>query len=86
MLNAAVDDGVILANPAGSIGRQLRLGATKADREEVNAMTRYELTQFLASAAEIRSPYYVLFFALARMGLRLGEALALQWASLDLAS
>jgi Phage integrase, N-terminal SAM-like domain len=34
MLNAAVDDGLILANPADRLGRQLRLVQRPADRQE----------------------------------------------------
>src|SRR5437867_10004435 len=34
MLNAAVDDGVILANPAERIGRHLRLTTSQNDRQE----------------------------------------------------
>ena len=41
MLRAAVDDGVLLSNPAEKLGRQLRLVASKATRqEEIKAMTR----------------------------------------------
>ncbi len=44
MLNAAVDDQVILANPAVKLGRQLRLvKATKTRQEEIKAFTREQL-------------------------------------------
>src|SRR5581483_12362986 len=85
VLNGAVDDGVILANPADKLGRQLRLVASKsAKQEEVKAFTREQLVRFLDASREVAARYYPLFFTLARSGLRLGEARGLQWADLDL--
>lgn len=44
MLNAAVDDGVILSNPAGRLGRQLRLVQRAGERQEaIKAFTREQL-------------------------------------------
>jgi hypothetical protein len=34
MLNAALDDGVVLANPANKLGKVLRLARSKATRQE----------------------------------------------------
>src|SRR5205807_7645531 len=51
MLNAAIDDGVIVANHAHVLSRQLRLTMTAAHRqEEIKAMTREQVTLFLATA------------------------------------
>ena len=48
-LAAAVDDGVIPANPAEKLGRHLRLVMPKAVRqEEIKAMTREQRQLFLA--------------------------------------
>ena len=86
MLNAAIDDGVILANPADRMGRQFRLTTTAKDREqEIKAMDREQLACFLAAAKEMGGRYYALFFTLARTGLRLGEALALRREVVDIA-
>ena len=51
MLYAAVDDGVLVANPAERLGRHLKLvpGATTR-QEEIKAMTRPQLAAFLAAA------------------------------------
>lgn len=89
MLNAAVDDGVILVNPADKLGRQLRLiKPVKARQEAIKAMTREQGEGFLTTTRTAEVPadrrYYPLFLLLARTGLRLGEALALQWEDLDL--
>jgi len=87
MLNAAVDDGVILANPADKLARKLKLTQpAKAHQEEVKALSREQLAGFLATAAEVEPRCAPLFFTMARTGLRLGEALALQWEDVDTAA
>src|SRR5262249_298512 len=84
LLNAAVDDGIILANPADKLGRALRLIANaKARQENIKAMTREQVSGFLAAAQNSRR-YSPLFLLLARTGMRLGEALALQWDDVDI--
>ncbi len=84
MLRAAVDDGVLSLNPAEKLGRQLHLVVPKAVRqEEIKSMTREQRQRFLTTAAQEAPRYYPLFFTLAGTGLRLGEALALQWEDLD---
>ena len=84
LLNAAVDDGIILANPADKLARKLHLGVPVATRQEqIKAFTAEQLGTFLAAAAKTAPRAYPLFFLLARTGMRLGEALALQWDDLD---
>lgn len=84
LLGAAVDDGVILANPADRLSRQLRLTqAAAARQEEIKALTREQLIKFLAAAEETEHGFYPLLVLLARTGMRLGEALALQWQDVD---
>jgi integrase len=85
-LNAAIDDGIILTNPADRLGRQLRLARPVAARQdEIKALTREQLARFLAAAEHDRR-HAVLFLLLARTGMRLGEALALNlWEDVDLA-
>jgi integrase len=85
LLTAAVDDGVIPVNPAEKLGRQLRLVVPKSARqEEIKAMTREQREVFLQTAANETPAYFALFVTLAGTGMRLGEALALQWDDLDL--
>src|SRR5205085_571583 len=44
LLNSAVDDSIIVANPAARLGRQLRLAATPSARqEEIKALSRPQL-------------------------------------------
>jgi integrase len=84
MLNAALDDGVIYSNPAERLGRSLRLSsAAKHREEEIKAMDAEQLARFLAAAQEGDAGYYALFFTMARTGVRLGEAFALQWTAFD---
>jgi integrase len=88
-LNAAIDDGIILTNPADRLGRQLRLArAVTARQDEIKALTREQLARFLAAAEHDRrhAVLFFLFLLLARTGMRLGEALALNlWEDVDLA-
>jgi site-specific recombinase XerD len=77
-----------VANPAERLGRHLRLVATATARqEEIKAMTRKQLASFLGvsatAAKEYERSHYGLFLLLARTGMRLGEALALQWEDVD---
>ena len=87
MLNAALDDGIILSNPADKLGKVLRLGRSRAARQEqIKALDREQLTRLLDATLEKAPRLYPLFLTLARTGLRLGEALALQWNDVDFAS
>jgi len=80
MLNAAVDDGVILANPATRLGKILHLVRSKATRqEEIKAFDRDQLSRFLAGVLVSVPRLYALFLTMARTGVRIGEALAFTW-------
>ncbi len=84
LLNAAIDDRVIVSNPASKLGKQLHLVVPKATRQEqIKAMTREQRQTFLKTAARVSPRYYPLFAALAGTGMRLGEALGLQWEDVD---
>ncbi len=89
MLNGAIDDGVILANPAVRLGRNLKLVPTATTRQEdIKAMTRGQLGVFLAASTQPGATgeerrHHPLFLLLARTGLRLGEAFGLQWPDID---
>lgn len=75
----AVEDGALRANPA----REVRVGGRRddADEREVRALTRGELGRLLGELPE----HYVPFFEfLARTGLRISEAVGLQWRDVKL--
>jgi integrase len=85
MLNAALDDGLIVTNPADRLGRALRLVAPRRiQADEVKAMTRPQVAGFVEAARSTAPAYATLFLLLARTGLRLGEAFALTWDDVDL--
>ncbi|UVT21142.1 MAG: tyrosine-type recombinase/integrase [Nitrospira sp.] len=87
MLNAAIDDGLIISNPASKLGRTLKLTFSKsATQEEIKALTIEQRQIFLATAMREAPRYYPFFFVLAGTGMRLGEALALQAEDVDIPS
>ncbi|MEY4527140.1 MAG: hypothetical protein RL768_859 [Nitrospirota bacterium] len=84
MLNAAIEDGLLSSNPAANLGRSLKLTASPTTTQEVTkAMTMTQRQQFLATACQEAPRFYLLFFVLAGTGMRLGEALALQWEDIN---
>jgi integrase len=72
-LNAAVEGGQIVANPAARVGKFIGRSHT-----EVEIFTPEEWTHLLQTAAEEMPEAYPLVLTLARTGLRIGEALTLQ--------
>ena len=89
LLGDAVDDGIIPTNPALQLGRRRRKrvdSLTQAERlKKLRPMSREQLSVFLQTA--LRPEHrrlYPLFLALARAGLRPGEAFGLQWDDVDL--
>jgi integrase len=84
LLAAAQDDGVIVANPVAGLRRSFKLSRkTAVLQEEIKAMTRSQVLTLCAAADQVVPRLAALLLLLARTGLRLGEALALQWADLD---
>jgi len=81
VLNKALDDEIIQANPALQLGKNLL--KTKDRVKHINALTPEELKQLLDTVYEHFPEHYSLFLLLARTGVRIGEALALQWGDLN---
>jgi integrase len=81
MLATAVADDEIQANPA--VGFRLPQSPTTVaeEREKAKALTEGELRRLLAAFPE---RWRLLFELMAHTGLRIGEALALQWQHVDL--
>jgi len=90
LLEEALDEEIVGVNVAARRGHRKSLtrsiGPAPAEVEErVKALTRGELAAFLAAVLEVEPRHYPLFFTLSRTGVRLGEALALQWDDFDFA-
>jgi integrase len=80
VLNLAVDDEVIPANPTHRIGKIFRV---KHIQDNINPLNREELSILLETFTAHFSNHYPLALLLARTGMRFGEALALKWTDID---
>ncbi len=83
MLNHAVDDGLIATNPALRILKRARGGHVTL-RRPPRFLTRDELRRLLDACRTHAPRWYPFVLTLARTGMRLGEAAALQWRDVDL--
>jgi integrase len=81
VLEAAVEDETIPANPASAIRRSLRHVVKRKTYRE--PMTKDQLHSFLEAARNDQETYHGVLL-MAYTGVRLGEALGLQWADVDL--
>ena len=81
LLNHAVDDGVLATSPATRLGKLNKRPAERS--QDTNPFTREELRLYLDTARQYFPHAYPFLLTLARTGLRLGEALALQWDAID---
>ncbi len=80
VLNEAVEDEVIQANPAHRLGKIFK---NRGQQERIDPLDTDELKTLL-DTVQIYSPkHYALFLLLARTGMRIGEALAMQWEDVD---
>jgi integrase len=80
-LNLAIDDERIVVNPAQRIGKVMQ----EQTKFTFDPLTREELKLLLDTIQNHYPRYYPLALTLARTGMRLGEALALQWGDIDFA-
>jgi integrase len=81
VLNGALDDETIPANPAMGLKGLVK---KKPKNDAINPLTAEELTTLLSTVQEHYKEHYPLFLVLARTGMRIGEALALQWDDIKL--
>ncbi len=85
LLNAAVDDGLIVANPSDKLGRSMKLVVrTKVRQETIKAFDRAQRDAFLATAYRIEAWWAPMREVQVLSGLRPGEVYALEDADLDL--
>ncbi len=80
-LASAVREGLLRSNPARDVDLPHRPTAEEAEEEEVRAMSREELATLLGLFPE---RWRLFFWFLAATGVRISEAVALQWRHLEL--
>ncbi|MGE0454458.1 MAG: tyrosine-type recombinase/integrase [Vicinamibacteria bacterium] len=84
LLEDAVEAGVIERNPAALRWKRLRLATTRAERaRKVKAFDADQVRRLLEAADQVLPRWSTLFRLTFACGLRIGEALALQWDDLD---
>ncbi len=76
ILSHAVEDGLVITNPALRLGK---VAFRKATKRAADFFTRSEALRFLQKTRLLRPDRYALFLTALRAGLRLGELLALEW-------
>jgi integrase len=82
MFNHAIEDGHLAVNPVLRILRHSRTEVGERT-QKITFLTREELTHFLRSCRQYFPAWYPFVLLLARTGLRVSEAVALQWGDLD---
>ncbi|MFC1512104.1 tyrosine-type recombinase/integrase [Candidatus Latescibacterota bacterium] len=82
VLNLAVDDEIINANPAHRLGNFLKKEELNINKK-ITPLTREELSDLMKVFKEKFPNDYPLALTLARTGMRFGEALGLQWGDID---
>jgi integrase len=80
VLNKALDDEIIPANPALSLGKVLPKRSVDKD---INPLTFDELNHLLDIVQSYFQKHFTLFLLLSRTGMRIGEAIAVKWADID---
>jgi len=80
ILNTAVRDEAIMNNPVYSLKGAIK---KKPSIKNVDPLTAEELTILLKAVQEHYPKHFTLILLLARTGLRIGEALALDWRDID---
>jgi integrase len=81
VLNKALDDEIIPANVALSLGKNFL--KDNGQGKKVNPLTREELKTLLDAFQDHAPRYDTFVLLLARTGMRIGEAIALKWDDID---
>ena len=82
MFNHAVEDGHLARNPALRIMRRSRTEDGER-RERATFLSREELARLLEACREHYAGFHPFVMCLARTGMRIGEAVGLQWRDID---
>lgn len=80
MYNQAIEDGEPIAlNPAARLGKHNR----RAEKKEINPLSRDEVSEMLQKALSLVPDYYALILCAVRTGMRLGELIGLKATDVD---
>jgi integrase len=80
ILNSAIEDELIEANPCRRMGKYTGSGNVR----DIDPLTAEEVSTLLQNAQErLSDTSYTLFLVAVRTGLRIGEILALEWSDID---
>jgi integrase len=80
ILNHALEDELIFANPVAGLGRMIKKKDRKAD---VKILTKEEASVLLEALKEHHPRYHPFFLCALRTGMRLGELLGLEWGDIN---
>ena len=83
MLQEAVRDGILKSNPVRGLGRLL--ASSTAKKQEPDPFSKAELGRLEQAASEHREVYRDLIAFMIRTGVRIGEALTVQFGDIDFA-
>jgi len=81
MLQEAVNEGILAANPVMKLGKFYR--SAKRVKEKIDPFTIEELHLIEDRCREKFPEHYPFILCMARTGMRIGEATALQWHDID---
>jgi integrase len=81
MLQEAVNEGILTVNPVMKLGKFYR--SAKRIKEKIDPFTIEELHRIEEKCRERFPEFYPFILCMARTGMRIGEATALQWHDMD---
>jgi integrase len=76
----ALDEGLITVNPVVGVAKRLNM---KREKSKIEPLNHGEVQAFLEACDKHYPEYFPFFLLLFRTGLRLGEALPLEWGDVD---
>jgi integrase len=83
MLGHAVEEGLILSNPASKLGRFSKETSARANSKKIIPYSAEEVQALLLKAERRSFDLYMFLLTAVLTGMRLGELLGLQWGDLD---